>query len=172
MRRPSRPKTLRERYADANKADRFYAALAGVEPQNQTVIAPVKHRAAQNPDIAELGPDGVMAEIAEFVGSHPNVLIAWRQNSGSASYEAKSGKWAPVNFYDWIVRPEKMRLPDIMGMLLDGRLFAIEAKNRLWKKPKDDREREQAAYLMLLAKKGHRAGFAVSVDDARAIIEG
>ena len=102
---------------------------------------------------------------------HPLVMLAIRQNAGSASYQAKTGKWAPVNFYDWIKRPDKMRVSDIWGLLTTGRFYALEVKRANWTKPSDDREYEQAAFLRQVRYLGGLAGFVRSVDEAKLIIE-
>ena len=112
----------------------------------------------------------ILSEIAAMLAEHPRVAIAIRQNSGSASYEAKSGRYAPVHFYSFIKRPEKMRIPDIWGLLTDGRYYAIEAKRANWKGPTDAREREQAAFIETVRALGGIAGFARSANEAAALI--
>ena len=117
-------KTLRDQLAEANKADRYYAAMAGVEPQNQSEIAPKRERAAP---VQREAP--VVAAISELLAVHPHVLIAVRQNSGMASYEAKSGRYAPVHFYKLLGTNAKYTtITDFWGLLRNGRPFAIEAK--------------------------------------------
>lgn len=137
----------------------------GGDPRNATDIDRV--HAKQKP----LEQDVVRA-IKDLLAAHPKVLWALRVNSGSASYEAKSGKWNPVKFHEWVRSPCTMRMPDFYGMLVDGRALALEAKREGWTKPTDQRERDQAAFLECVRSRGGRAGFVTCVDDALRIIEG
>lgn len=130
--------------------------------------APKPRAAANKPRQLETP---VIAAISELLAVHPAVYMALRMNSGAASYEAASGKYAPVQFHRWLRYPEKMRMPDFIGWLKDGRSFAIEAKKPTWTRPHDDREREQAIFLEAIRKLGGTAGFARSTDEARIIIE-
>lgn len=113
----------------------------------------------------------VVRAISDLLAAHPLVLHAARQNSGMASYEASSGRYAPVYFYKLLKHASIMTLPDFWGLLKNGRFFALEAKRGDWKKPRDDRERKQANFLALVRNCGGSAGFARSVDEARIIIE-
>lgn len=92
------------------------------------------------------------------------MLFAVRQNSGAASYEAKSGKYAPVHFYR-ILTSQPVTITDFWGILRDGRMLAIEAKAPGWKEPRTDREFKQAAFLMLVRNCGGIGIFATSADD-------
>jgi hypothetical protein len=98
---------------------------------------------------------------------HPRVLIALRMNSGAASYESKTGAYAPVWFHKWLRYPEKMRMPDFIGFYGKPTScfpFAIEAKRPAWNRPRDDREREQEAFLHFIVSCGGIGIFATSVD--------
>ena len=150
--------TLREQLESANKADRYYAAMAGVEPQNQSVIAPKRERAAP---ISREGP--VVAAISELLAVHPKVAFAVRQNSGMASYEAKSGAYAPVYFYRILTEPKTFTITDFWGFLRDGRMYAFEAKAPGFKAPHGEREFKQAAFLSLVANCGGISGFVTDV---------
>ncbi len=119
--------------------------------------------------VSREGP--VVAAISELLAVHPRVLWALRVNSGMASYEAKSGKYAPVHFHKWLRSPMPMRMPDFFGMMEDGRCIALEAKNPQWVKPTDQREREQADFLQLIRAHGGIGEFVRSVDDAQRAIE-
>jgi hypothetical protein len=107
----------------------------------------------------------VVSAIADLLAVHPRVLWAARFNSGQASYEAKSGKYAPVAFHRIVRQPTPTRMPDFFGVLSCGLPFAVEAKAPGWTKPKDDREREQMAFLNMIALVGGTALFATSADD-------
>ncbi len=156
-------KGLRDAQAAHNAAFRFL----GMEDM-QTVIKPVKKRAA--PRSLE-GP--VVAAISELLAVHPRVIWAMRINSGAAIYPDKMGKPVPVWFHKFLRSPEKMRMPDFMGIIMRGefdghypfktRNIAIEAKAPGWTKPRDDREREQAAFLSMIRDAGGIGMFATDV---------
>lgn len=168
MRRLGRKRTLAETMQTNHAATRYYALMAGKEPPTAPALPP--KREIVNRSAPETLEAAVMTAVGELLARHPNVLLAVRQNSGAASYEAKSGKWAPVWFYRVIRAPEPVRLPDYWGILRDGTPFWIEVKKTAWQKPTDQREREQAAFLRLMVRCGHRAGFARSADEALGIV--
>ncbi len=180
--------TYRQSIEAANRADRFYAGMAGVEPQNQTILAPPRHH-TRNPPMDGVDIDAahkrrdlegpVVKAIGELLAAHPLVLFAVRQNSGAASYEAKSGHYAPVHFYRILTHGKEITITDFWGILRHedwilppSRLLAIEAKAPGWTKPRTEREFKQANFLALVRNAGGRAGFATSADEAKAIIEG
>ena len=109
----------------------------------------------------------VVQAISELLACHPRVLIALRMNSGAASYEAKTGAYAPVWFHKWLRYPEKMRMSDFLGIYKrDCYTFAlaIEAKAPGWTKPRDAREHEQAAFLAFIRSCGGIGIFATSAE--------
>jgi hypothetical protein len=61
--------------------------------------------------------------------------------------------------------------PDILGQLCDGRTLAIECKRPGWKKPKDQREAQQAEFLALVETNGGVSGFVMSVDCIDKIVD-
>ena len=137
-----------------------------------TPILPKRQRRLAGSSGEPLESDVVRA-ISDLLAVHPLVAIALRMNSGMASYNARNGNtYQPVFFHKWLRRPEKMKMPDFIGWLNDGTFFAIEAKRSNWTGAKDDREREQQAFLRFVAGHGGRSGFARSVWDAEAILEG
>lgn len=107
----------------------------------------------------------VVAAISELLAVHPKVLLAVRQNSGQASYEAKSGKYAPVAFYRILTHGGTVTITDFWGILRDGRLLAVEAKAPPFSAPRNDREVRQANFLALVRNCGGVALFATSADD-------
>ena len=137
-------------------------------PELLNNLPPKKERAAPR-DLE--GP--VVAAISELLAVHPRVIWAARFNSGAASYEAKSGRYAPVWFHKFLRMPAPMRMPDFFGICRESQLMidcgiptalmAIEAKAPLWTKPRDDREREQAAFLRMIRDAGGIALFATDV---------
>lgn len=108
----------------------------------------------------------VIVAVGQLLAVHPRVAFALRMNSGAASYEAATGKFAPVWFHEWVRPAEPMRMSDYMGGLVDGRILALECKRPGWTKPRDQREREQAAFLAAVRKAG---GIGEFVTDAEAV---
>lgn len=155
-------KTLRQQLAGNDAAMRF---LCVGEPPAEVMnnVAPAKPRAAPR-DLE--GP--VVAAISELLAAHPKVAFAVRQNSGMASYEAKSGRYAPVFFYRILTEPQTFTITDFWGFLRDGRMFAFEAKAPGFKQPRNEREFKQAAFLALVMNCG---GIAKFVTDAQQVDE-
>ena len=119
-----------------------------------------------------LNVDHVIREVGELLAVHPAVAFAARQNSGGASYEAKSGKYAPLMFYRILTHPKnELTIVDFWGFMKDGRMLALEAKRRDWKGPKEEREFKQAAFLMLVRNCGGIADFVRGTDEALALLD-
>ena len=174
-RRGFRP-SHRQMLAQSLAAQRFYATGAPDEKRESAAAhiaateaaqpAPPRQRAA--PRQLE-GP--VVAAISELLAVHPRVLWAARFNSGAASYEVASGKYAPVWFHKFLRAPEKMRMPDFFGLVTrtiawQPLVLAIEAKAPGWTKPRDDREREQEAFLVMIRDCG---GIGIFATDAAQV---
>lgn len=106
----------------------------------------------------------VVTAISQLLARHPKVLFAVRQNSGAASYEAASGKYAPVVFYRILTHGSEMTVVDFWGILKDGRVFAIEAKRQGFKKPRDNREYKQANFLAMIRNVGGIGIFATNAE--------
>ncbi len=118
----------------------------------------------------------VIRAVEGLLAVHTRVLWALRMNSGAASYEAASGKFAPVWFHRWVRAPEKCRMSDFLGATLETpfgaspgmsadyrpRILAVECKRPGWSKPTDQREREQAAFLEIVRRNGGIGIFATS----------
>ena len=157
--------TLREQRATVNKGLRHYELLSGrpTPAGLMNEIAPKRERAAP---VSREGP--VVAAISELLAVHPRILWAARFNSGAASYEAASGKYAPVQFHRIVRQPKPTRMPDFFGVMTCGLPFAVEAKAPGWTKPTDDREREQMAFLNMIAIVG---GIALFATDAAQVEE-
>ena len=121
----------------------------------------------------------VIRAVEKLLAVHPRVLWALRMNSGAASYEAASGRYAPVWFHRWVRSPEKCRMSDFLGAGYDPEtwcykprtfLIAIECKRPGWTKPTDQREREQAAFLEIVRRNGGIGLFATSAEDVAAAL--
>lgn len=180
--------TLKQQQQGFRAAERFYAGAAP-EQKRSTVQSRIEqmpgvdidavHKKRAAPRQLEAP---VVQAISELLAVHPNVLFACRQNSGMASYEAASGKYAPVHFYRILTHGKELTLPDFWGILradpsqpsfagVPHRFLAIEAKAPGFKEPRTDREFRQANFLALVRNCGGRAGFACSAEDAQRIIE-
>ena len=167
MKRGFRP-SLREQMRQSLAAQKWLAAgapdekreiaaahLAGMEAGQ---LPPVRPRAAPRQLEAP-----VVAAIAELLAVHPKVLFAVRQNSGGASYQAKSGKYAPVFFYR-ILTKQPMTITDFWGVLKNGRMLGIEAKAPGFTEPHTDTEIRQAAFLAMVRNCGGVGLFATDAD--------
>jgi len=158
---------FKKRLRDTMKASAAYMAAmtpGGMpadlqEALDRSMPAEAKKRAAPRQLEAP-----VVAAISELLAVHPRVLFAVRQNSGMASYEAKSGNYAPVYFYRLLRHGKDVTITDFWGILRDGRMLAIEAKAPGWSKPRNDRELAQANFLALIRNIGGVALFATSAD--------
>lgn len=172
--------SLREQVKAAKIANDYYAISAGKEPfpgldmdRIHKTRMPRDPRAIRAKPVQREAP--VVAAIAELLAVHPRVLFAVRQNSGMASYEAKSGRYAPVYFYK-ILTGQPVTITDFWGILRPENghpslPFCIEAKRPGWSGPRDEREQKQALFISLIKNVGGAAGFATSVEEARKIIE-
>lgn len=160
--------SLREQRSAVARQLGFMASAAPDDKREQaeafaaSAQASIKPKRERGPRRDLEGP--VVSAISELLGVHPRVLFAVRQNSGAASYEAKSGQYAPVHFYR-ILTGQPVTITDFWGILRDGRMLAIEAKAPGWKEPRTDREFKQAAFLMLVRNCGGIGIFATSADD-------
>lgn len=173
--------TLRDARLSSNAGQSFYAQMMERDDPRRApalerlaaerdAIAPVRKRAAPRQLEAP-----VVAAISELLAVHPSVMWAARFNSGMASYNTANGKYAPVWFHKFLRMPEPMVMPDFFGLMywkavdsshVDGTPFpfAIEAKAPGWTKPRDDRERKQAAFLAMVRNCGGVALFATSAE--------
>ena len=171
-----RKPTLQDTMEANAGGNRFYAAAYG-KPMPPELEAPV--REAKKPRAAIVTKDSdnseasVMTDIAEVYKTHPNILFAVRQNSGAA----KIGD-TPIWFWKWLRRNGvEMTLTDTWGMLVNGRMFAIEAKERGWKSvgagdsAKAVRERRQLAFINVVKSGGGVGGFVTSAEQAREILD-
>lgn len=101
----------------------------------------------------------IQSAILELLARHSKVAWAGRINSGAAMLPGKGGKLRPVRFNSI------EGISDIIGQMADGRFLAIEVKRPSWRKPSDEREKAQAAFLGQVLHAGGVAFFARSVDE-------
>ena len=169
--RPSLAQTKRavqrtmDLYAHCSDKPRFDVVAPAVRPARQP---------AQSPKLRPQADEGeVKKAVLQYLRLCPQVVSAYLINGGTA-YDANG---QPVPFYRPVKGPRV--LPDIIGHLVGGRPYAIELKREGWKMAGPDavydgavRERAQLEYIEFIRSRGGVAGFARSVDEARAIIEG
>lgn len=108
----------------------------------------------------------VIQAVSQLLAVHPRVLWAARFNSGAA------GEHAQVKFHWFVRKPEKIRMPDFFGATIErhtcgiwSKAIAVECKAPGWTHPRDDREREQAAFLKMIRDAGGIGIFATSAQD-------
>ena len=160
-------KSLRDTLAANNAADRYYAAMAGVEPQAQSVIAPKRAYTKSAPEELE---GATLRAVGDLLAVHPRVLLAVRQNGGAMEYRGAGGRPVPVWFYRIIREPRdvKVRIADYWGFLTDMRPFAVECKRRNWTAPHGEREQSQAAFLGMIRALG---GIGIFATDAQQVAD-
>jgi len=171
-----RKPTLQDTMEANAGGNRFYAAAYGksMPPELEAPVREAKKpRAAPVKREVDTSEGSVMTDIAEVYKTHPNILFAVRQNSGAA----KIGD-TPIWFWKWLRRNGvEMTLTDTWGMLVNGRMFAIEAKERGWKSvgagdsAKAVRERRQQAFINVVKSGGGVGGFVTSAEQAMQILD-
>ena len=110
----------------------------------------------------------VQASILRYLKFHSRVVWAARFNSGAMVKESEEGS-KNRRYIRFNTLPG---CPDILGMLDDGRIIAIEVKRQSWRKPTCDREKIQGSFLKLCREHGAVALFARRIEDvATAIAE-
>ena len=108
----------------------------------------------------------VQASILKYLKFHHRVIWSARFNSGAAFEESEDGS----SNRRYIRFNTLAGCPDILGMLDDGRLIAIEVKRPSWRKPTCDREKTQEAFLDLCREHGAIALFARRIEDVATAI--
>jgi hypothetical protein len=171
-----RRKTLRETLLESQRGLNMWAALTG-KPALQLDIPEKRTRKDSAVDIDAVHrkqpvplEKEVLRSIGELLAVHPAVLFALRMNSGAASYEAASGKFAPVWFHVWVRSPQRCRMSDFFGATVDHRMLALEVKRPGWTKPTDERERQQAAFLETIRGAGGIGAFVTSSDEVARLL--
>ena len=163
MKRGFRP-SLREQMRQSLAAQKWLAAGAPDEKKEIAAAHLARMEADQLPPVRQRaaprqleGP--VVAAISELLSVHPKILWAARFNRGAMFREVSPGRFVPYWFHRVLREPEKTRMPDFFGIMATGImrniaapyvLLAVEAKAPGWTKPRDDREREQAAFLAMV----------------------
>ena len=175
--KPARRKPSLQDTMEANANAMRGLCMMGGKPMPKELEAPARkaprpHAAPSqqsNPNDLEAA---VMREVAQVIAAHPRVMFAVRQNSGSVQMELKGGEVAPVWFYRWIKSKTAMKVTDYWGMLVDGRMFAIECKRRSWTRPSGEREEQQLVFILTVKYAGGIGGFCTSAERALEILNG
>ena len=160
-------KRARPSYRDtllaSKRANDMMADLAG-KPRldyGDMIREPVK-RAAKQPSAEPLESD-VQKAIIHYLKLHQKVAWVARFNSGVMRSEY-NGKESFTRF------STQAGLSDVLGMMYGGQLFALEVKRPPFSGPRNSREQAQAQFLGDIRAGGGLAGFATSIEDARAIL--
>ena len=154
----------------------YVEAMAGREiPELRKNLPPLPQkrsrivRPVDGKPVVPLEADVIRA-VGQLLAVHPKVLFAVRQNSGAASYEHSSGRYAPVWFYKVVTR-QSVTITDFWGILRDGRMLALECKREGWREPRGEREMRQALFISLIQNCGGIAGFVRTADEAKALLD-
>lgn len=142
---------MREKLEEANRGDRFYAALSGKPAAFQNPI-PAKRAYRRGVSGKPLERD-VLAEVLKALRADPRVAFAERQ---------QSGVFMEGNRYIRVGTPGAL---DIKGFLNGGRYFEIEVK-----RPGEKPTEYQAERIAALKANGAIGGFATSAAEALALI--
>jgi hypothetical protein len=130
------------------------AVMAGKTPEPYGAHIP-KQRVSTGPKPPDpLSERVILKAILKYLRAHPKVACCWRMQSGLFQQDERT------------IRVGTPGMPDIIGMLKGGRLFAIEVK-RIGGKATESQE----SWLSHIAGFGGRAGVAQCVADAERIIE-
>lgn len=156
---------------------RIDAEIASLKAQLNVPIVPSVPR----PDTPD-SEKHVSDEVEAMIKAHPLVWYCERRNSGTKTVKGETkADTRYIAFSRFVKLPtgvfegwdKVIRVPDYSGLLMDGKFFVIETKERNWHMtPSDKQAKEQLPYIKAVLKVGGRAGFATSADTARAIIEG
>jgi len=101
------------RAANTERLDRLAASIA---PKRNRVVRPVDGKPAQ-----PLERD-IQKACLMLLRVHPKVAAVWRQNSGTFTEQNQDGSMRYISAHTM------PGLPDIMGFLKGGRMFAFEVK--------------------------------------------
>lgn len=128
----------------------------------------------------------VQSAVLDLCERHGAVAAVWRANNGGAYMSRDNGKPRFVRFASNSKGGRVDGLPDIQGVMWDGRALFIEVKRpgewksqrlllkwRALASPNKEQQRllAQWAFLRTTYRAGAHTGIAESVDDAIAIIE-
>lgn len=150
----------------------MYAALSGKpRVEIRDIPAAPKKRAPSQPSNIPLEAD-VLKQIIDGLRMHPMIGLVERVNSGSAVETNSDGSQRHIRFHHvYRVDERRMRSVDIHCTLKpSGKRFVIEVKRPGWKQPRDDREREQQAYIDRVRECGGHGLIATSWEEVAAYL--
>lgn len=165
-------------YADRRRQNKaaldYYAAVSGRDtpPEQAALHADVCDKITRGPRKPSNIPTEAETQraIIAYLCVHPKIALVERHNSGAVIDQQKGYYIEFHHLYSRGFKGEKMRKPDICGMLKDGRYYAIEVKREGWRGPSDQREIEQGNYLAHVRACGGIGIFATGVDDVGAAL--
>lgn len=149
-RRPAVSYTDQLRTNDASQ--KYYAGLSGKEVPEKWLnnVEPKRTRAKQI--VTAASESQILKAIMQLLRHHPAVAKVWRQNSGVAQYsDGEKTRFVRAN--------TARGMSDIMGVLKDGRMLAIEVKTA-----KGAVQPHQHDFLASITKAGGIAFIARDVD--------
>lgn len=133
-------------------------SLPGI-PDAPEPIAPARRARPFRLTAVEPLEGDVQGAIRALLAVHP--LVAWhmRINSGVSTPIDADGRRRFIRFHDM------PGCSDLIGQLADGRFLAIEVKRPSWRRPSDEREEAQAAFIERVRAGAGVAFFARSTAD-------
>jgi hypothetical protein len=137
---------------DRSRRGRYQQALSLTAP-----AVPGEQRRTGTPNIPEAA---IQKSILAYLDVHPRVAIAYRSNTGAGQFTRKDGSLGRFVKFGF------KGLPDITGMLNDGRALYIEVKSASGKL--NDYQRE---FLRQVNLRGGVAFVAHSIDDVDHYLE-
>lgn len=145
----------REAIEKTNAADRFYAAMAGVEPKFQQALPPKRDLIRRPSDGRPVYPleKEVLADVLQALRNDPRVHVVDRRQSGVFQDGER------------FIRVGQKGTLDTSGMLKGGRYFEIECK-RQGEKP-DPRQQER---IDRIRAGGGISGYCWSAESALALL--
>jgi len=168
--------TFRPSLADVkrsnNQAMDYYSHLSGkpTPEGGKSDVAPKRVLGPRKPSVDGDGSEASnMRAIIGYLCGSAKVALVVRCNSGMA-YDQRG---VPIEFshiYSRGVNGERMKMPDITGMLTNGKCYAVEVKNSAFRGPSNDREYAQENYLAHVRRHGGTALFATCLDDVKAVL--
>lgn len=155
MKRPAKPRTIREAYKLSQDATNWYADMAGKPRVDLVGALPPKRTYAARKPSTEPTEAQILKAIMALLKYHPKVAKVWRQNSGTFQMQ-----YGDKTRY---VRANTAKgMADIMGILKDGRTLAVEVKSRTGKV-----HAHQVDFLNTIHHAGGVSFVARSVDDVQ-----
>lgn len=146
-------RSMRDTLAGNNAAQRFYAAMAGIDPPAELLNSIKPKRTAAPRDPSKVYEKDVLADVLQALRADPRVALVMRQ---------QSGVFVEGNRH---IRVGSRGLLDIGGMLIGGRHFEIECK-----RPGERPDERQAERIAAIRRNGGIAGYATSAAEALALL--